>query len=90
MNRKYASPAFNGLRKQILAIAHHETILATFAGDDFLDLFCPVAKFLSESTARTYIDYLIEAKNMILQGKSEMETYEYFVSEMQHLQEDKQ
>ena len=90
MINKYASPAFMAMRKHLINIAQHETILATFAGDDFVKLLRPVALFLSENTARTYIDYLIEANEMILQGKSEMETYEYFVSLVQHLKEDKQ
>ena len=87
MNNKYASHAFIKIKKQLINIEQHEIILSTFAGEDFLNLLRPVAKFLSENTTRTYISYLIEAKEMILQGEKEMNVYEYFLTKMQHLKE---
>ena len=56
----------------------HENQLAAYTSTFFVERLRPVLKDLSEYTGRTYISYLIEAQDRIIQGESETDTYDYF------------
>lgn len=55
-----------------------ENQLAAYTSTFFVERLRPVLKDLSEYTGRTYISYLIEAQDRIIQGESETDTYDYF------------
>lgn len=55
-----------------------ENQLAVYTNTNFVAWLRPVLKDLSEITARTYISYLQEAQDMILNGETEENTYNYF------------
>lgn len=64
--------------RQKIAQEVQENQLAAYTSAFFVERLRPVLKDLSECTGRTYISYLIEAQDRIIQGESETDTYDYF------------
>lgn len=75
---KFASMTFRALSTQRIAREEQENMLALYTDFQFVNRLRPVIKELSERSVRTYISYLLEAQEMILQGESEENTYNYF------------
>ena len=59
-----------------------ENKLANYTSYDFLSALRPTLKELSSWTSRTYIGYLNEAIDMILEGRGEIETMQHFDIEL--------
>ena len=88
---KFASIIFRALQAQTIAQAEQENMLATYTDFKFVERLRPVITELSKTNTRTYISYLLEAQEMILQGESKENVYEQFFVRLAKLkQEDKQ
>ena len=66
------------ISRQKIAQEAQENQLALYTSHHFVQRIRPIFKDLSERSARTYISYLQEAQEMILQGESEENTYNFF------------
>jgi hypothetical protein len=64
--------------KEFADIIEAETNLLDVSNNGFVFVFKSVAKELSERTGKTYVEYLEEAKEMFLSGKTSAEVLYHY------------
>ena len=71
--------------KTMSEIAEAENALAAVSSYDLVHAMRPVAQELSEWTGKRYVDYLDQAKKMILEGKDQADVLWHFDSMLRDL-----
>jgi hypothetical protein len=71
--------------KTMSEIAEAENALSAVAGYDLVHALRPVAQELSEWTGKRYVDYLDQARKMILEGKDQADVLWHFDSMLRDL-----
>jgi hypothetical protein len=71
--------------KTMSEVAEAENALAAVSSYDLVHALRPVAQELSEWTGKRYVDYLDQARNMILEGKDQDDVLWHFDSILRDL-----